>query len=98
MRGVDIVGNMEIDVMEKEQSEETKRRMKRIRVILSELEYEVTRGMMEGEIDEHMGFRFCVPVSKQISDGVVQCEFRTRPMPRYAMTIEDCEPRLRVVE
>ena len=81
-----------------DQSEETKRRMKRIRAILSELEYEVIRGMMESEIDESMGFRFCVPVSKQIRDGVVQCEFRTRPMPRYAMTINDLEPRLKVVK
>lgn len=89
---------MEIDVREQEQSEETKRRLKRIRAILSELEYEVIRGMMEGEIDESMGFRFCVPVSKQIRDGVVQCEFRTRPMPRYAMTIDDFEPRLKVVK
>jgi len=89
------VGGLEIDMSNEEA---TKRRMKRIQVILSDLEYEVTRGMMEGELDESMGFRFHVPISKQIKDGVVQCEFRTRPMPRYAMTIEDFEPRLKVVK
>lgn len=58
-------------------------RMERIERLLKELEYETTRGMMEGEIDESLGFRFIVPVSKQIDKGVVQCEFRTRPVPAH---------------
>jgi len=68
----------------------------RIERLLHELEYEVTRGMMENEIDEHMGFRFYVPISRKIPDGVVFCEFRTRPILRYCMTHDD-QPRLKVV-
>lgn len=67
-------------------------RMERIERLLKELEYEATRGMMDGEIDESLGFRFIVPVSKQIPDGVVQCEFRTRPIPR--LHIPFCEEHL----
>ena len=68
----------------------------RIERLLHELEYEVTCGMMENEIDEHMGFRFYVPISRKIPDGVVFCEFRTRPIFRYCMNPDD-EPRLKVV-
>ena len=54
--------------------------------------------MMDGEIDETLGFRFYVPISKAIPDGVVFCEFRTRPMPRVMMSLNDLEPRLKVVK
>lgn len=76
-------------------------RKDRIERLLWELRHEITRGMMDGEIDETMGFRFHVPVSKAIPDGVVFCEFRTRPMPRdrFAFTApEDYEPRLKLVK
>lgn len=79
-------------------SDPTGFRMERIDKLLQELRYEITRGMMEQEIDEHISFRFFVPRSVNIPDGVVQCEFRTRPAPRYNMGIEDFEPRLRVVK
>lgn len=79
-------------------SDPTNFRMERIEKLLHELEYEVTRGMMEGDIDEQLGFRFYVPISKAIPDGVVHCEFRTRPTPRYAMHIDDIRPRLRIVK
>ena len=79
-------------------SEPTNFRMERIERLLRELRYEVERGMMEREIDEQLGFRFVVPISNIIKDGVVQCEFRTRPMPRGAMAIDDLQPRLRVVK
>lgn len=59
-------------------------RMERIERLLKELQYECERGMMEGEIDESLCFRFVVPVSKVISDGVVLGEFRSRPVPRFA--------------
>lgn len=72
-------------------------RRERIEKLLNELHYEVARGMLEREIDEEMGFRFVVPISHKIKDGVVQCEFRTRPAPRHQMDIDDMQPRLRLV-
>ena len=59
-------------------------RKERIERLLKELEYEFTRGVMEREIDERMGFCFVVPISHIIPDGTVFCEFRTRPSPRGA--------------
>lgn len=73
-------------------------RRERIEKLLHELRYEVERGMMEGEIDETMGYRFYVPISKAIRDGVVFCEFRTRPLPRHHMHPGDLEPRLKLVK
>lgn len=73
-------------------------RRERIERLLNELRYEVERGMMEREIDEEMGFRFCVPISNKIPDGVVFCEFRTRPVPRYEMHPDYMEPRLKLVK
>lgn len=73
-------------------------RRERVERLLHELRYEIERGMIEGDLDETMGFRFYVPVSKAIPDGVVFCEFRTRPLPRYEMSYRDLEPRLRLVK
>lgn len=73
-------------------------RLQRIEKLLHELRYEVERGMMERDIDEEMGFRFHVPISQKIPDGVVFCEFRTRPIPRYAMSPDDLQPRLKIVK
>lgn len=73
-------------------------REERIEKLLFELQYEIERGMMQREISETMTFRFCVPFSKSIPDGVVLCEFRTRPAPRYALVPEDItQPRLRII-
>lgn len=75
-------------------------RQERIEKLLHELEYEVTRGMMEKDIDEELTFRFVVPISSKIPDGVVFCQFRTRPAPRYEV-LGDPEmvgrPRLRII-
>lgn len=73
-------------------------RKERIEKLLHELRYEVERGMMENEIDEQLGFRFVVPISREIREGVVMCEFRTRPMHRSAIDIDDLQPRLRVIK
>ena len=73
-------------------------RRERIEKLLHELRYEVERGMMERDIDETIGFRFYVPLSNAIPDGVVFCEFRTRPIPRYAMDPSDLQPRLKLVK
>jgi hypothetical protein len=65
---------------------------------LHELRYEVERGMLEKDIDETIGFRFYVPLCRAIPDGVVFCEFHTRPVPRYYMHPDDLQPRLRLVK
>ncbi len=73
-------------------------RRERIDKLLHELRYEVERGMMERDIDETLMFRFYVPISHAIPDGVVFCEFRTRPLPRHTMHPDDLQPRLKVVK
>lgn len=72
-------------------------RRERIEKLLHELRYEVERGMLEHDIDETMGFRFYVPISRAIPDGVVLCEFHTRPIHRHMMNPADLQPRLRIV-
>lgn len=64
-------------------------RLERIEKLLHELRYEIERGLMEHEIEEEIGFRFIHPLSRKIPNGVVIGEFRLRPMPRYAMGIDD---------
>lgn len=75
-------------------------RWERIQRLFTELRYELERGMMNGEIDESVGFRFIVPVSKSIPDGVVHCEFRSRPVHRHCIMMDDVgqPPKLRVVK
>lgn len=74
-------------------------RQERIERLLHELRYEIERGMMEREIPEEMGFRFYVPISQAIPDGVVFCEFRTRPIPRHQIDFGAAAgPRLRLVK
>ena len=73
-------------------------RKERIEKLLHELRYEIERGMMERDIDETIDFRFYVPLSNSIPDGVVDCRFSTRPIHRYLMQIGSAEPRLRLVK
>lgn len=73
-------------------------RKERIERLLHELKYEIERGMMEREIDETLHFSFYVPLSSIIPDGVVYCMFQTRPMPRYAMSVDQLTPRLKLVK
>lgn len=79
-------------------SDPTSFRQERIEKLLHELRYEVERGMLEKEIDETLHFRFYVPISRSIPDGVVFCEFQTRPIPRGMMDPRDLQPRLRLVK
>ena len=72
-------------------------RQERIEKLLHELRYEVERGMLEKDIGEELTFRFYVPLSNKIPDGVVFCEFRTRPVFRYMMHLDDVQPRLKLV-
>jgi hypothetical protein len=78
-------------------SETANVRKERVERLLYELRYEIERGMMEHDIDETMIFRFYVPISRAIPDGVVICEFRTQPITRHHMHTGDIQPRLRVV-
>lgn len=73
-------------------------RMERIKKLLYELRYEVERGMLEHEIDETIGFDFFVPISRSIPDGVVRCQFRTRPIHRVEMPYDAIQPRLKLVK
>lgn len=73
-------------------------RRERIEKLLYELRYEIERGMVEAEIDETLTFEFIVPISRSIPDGVVSCQFRTRPVPRYAVVGADLKPRLKLVK
>ena len=74
-------------------------RKERIERMLHELRYEVEIGMLQGDIDECIGFEFFVSTSKEIPNGVVHCSFRTRPMHRqHAMGYGYNEPRLKIIK
>lgn len=79
-------------------SETVNIRRERIERLLNELRYEVERGMLERDVAEEMNFRFYIPLSSKIPNGVVFCEFRTRPVPRLAMSPDALEPRLKLVK
>ena len=81
-------------------STDKKMRLERINRLFKELRYEIERGFMEGEIDESIGYRFVVPISRQIKNGIVVCEFRSRPVHRDSEFNGgfDQEPRLKLVE
>lgn len=81
-------------------TEAAKMRKERITRLLSELEYELVRGLVEGEIEEEMHWRYVLPMSKAIPGGVVTMAFVMRPAPAYAVpTSWGFEPgvRLRLV-
>jgi hypothetical protein len=75
-------------------------RQERIERLLSELKYEITRGMMEREIEEHLAYEFVVPVSKEGPGQVVNCSFRCYPSETYLIHKDDLKygPKLRVIE
>ena len=73
-------------------------RKERIEKMLHELQYEIEVGMLQGDIEENLGFDFIIPVSKSIPGGVVVCSFRARPTQRYAVPYLQGEPRLKVIK
>ena len=82
-------------------SDKSNYRRERIERLLVELRYEIERGMLENEIEEMLEYRFIVPISRVVKDGVVFCQFRTEPMARFSLIAghkDDFEPRLRVIE
>ena len=71
-------------------------RAERIERLLHELEYEITRGIMEREIDEILSFNFYVP--HHDGRNIILCKFETRvTSPLYANP-NDYHPRLRLVK
>lgn len=69
-------------------------RLERIERLLYELEYEVSRGMLDREIDETITHEFYIPFCQSIPDGVVRCTFQTRPVPSYSMSLTPQKLRL----
>lgn len=74
-------------------------RKERINRLLHELEYELTRGVMENEIQEEMFWQHIFPISRSIPGGVVAMEFKMRPLPGYLwpLSFEPTKARLRLV-
>jgi hypothetical protein len=60
-------------------------RKERIERLLSELEYELVRGVTEAEIEEDMTWRYILPISRTFPNGAVIMEFRMRPVPHHAV-------------
>ena len=78
---------------------DAKMRMERITRLLRELEYEVTRGILENEIDEQIGFQFVIPRSRNLPNGIVLGRFETRPTPSFGVDPRvGLGPQLKVVE
>ena len=76
-------------------SGESNIRRERIERLLRELEYEITRGVMEREIEPEMGWSKIMPGGPT---GTVIAEFRVRPRRDGEYFFDDRrEPRLRVV-
>lgn len=70
-------------------------RRERIERLLRELEYEITRGVMEREIEPEMGWSKIMPGGPT---GEVVAEFRVRPLAPGQWHMNDHRPpRLRVV-
>ena len=60
-------------------------RCDRIMRLLDELRYEVTRGIMEQEIDETLTCQFIIPASTQLPGGVVLFDLRCRPVHAHSI-------------
>lgn len=70
-------------------------RRERIERLLRELEYEITRGIMEREIEPEMGWRKIIPGGPT---GTVFAEFTVRPRTEGQWGVDDHRPpRLHVV-
>lgn len=68
-------------------------REERIQRLLEELRYEVTRGIMEREIDEHLLYQFTLP-SQKAARHTVYCRFQTSVVEHHF----DMRPLLTVVQ
>jgi len=79
--------------------QQSKMRMERIERLLYELKYEITRGVMEREIEEQIGFEFLIP-SKRGGEYMVHCHFRTfvEDMRYTNLRSDNCKPNLKLVD
>lgn len=75
-------------------------RQERIIKMLHELHYEVRIAMMEGEMDETFTFKFIIPVSKNIRNGIVFCRFETKPISIHPLGMRGIAlpPKLQLVK
>ena len=70
-------------------------RRERIERLLAELQYEITRGVMQREIEPEMGWSKIMPGGPT---GTVIAEFRVRPCNKVEWSFDDRQPpRLRSV-
>ena len=76
-------------------SEQSSYRRERIERLLSEVKYEIERGVVDREIDESLGFEFIVPISRLGDGWVVQFRLSMQPVSRQSV---DLGSRLRLVE
>lgn len=77
--------------------EAAKMRLERIERLLSELEYEITRGVMEREIEPDFHFRKLFPCAGR-GDGMAQMELHVWPATRRDMPGYTRAPKLRLVD
>lgn len=78
-------------------SDPTNWRIERVTQLLRELEYEVGRGIMEGDFEsERLSYIFVVPVSREDPEGVVLGRFTTLPVSsRYCLPDFELEAELK---
>lgn len=77
---------------------EAQYRKERIERLLHELRYEIERGIMENEIEEHLSFEFIIPISREIPNGgMVWGRFRVAPHPSWHVPRMPAPTRLHIV-
>jgi hypothetical protein len=78
---------------------EAEYRKERIERLIHELEYELTRGVMDHEIEESLHWRYIIPVSRKIPNGVVVVQMQMWPATRdTVLPSGHTGPRLKLVE
>lgn len=73
-------------------------RKQRIERLFEELQYEITRGVMQHDITERMKFSFVIPISQEGEDWAVCFVADLRPMPRWSAPLEPDMGKLKVIE
>lgn len=53
-----------------------------------ELEYQISRAMIEGAIGDDVKFRFSVPICPDLEGGATACEFWMRPIHHAYVDVE----------
>lgn len=71
-------------------------RLKRIERLIHELEYEIVRGLMEREIEPHMGFQKIIPIDGN-RYAVIRLDVRPTDNASF-YTPDEVKPHLRIVK